>query len=114
MRAQTLHNDSSCSREPVLCLKPCLQVQTYPNCKLDRHGGGRAFNASNGIQAADRTAGMSLLEVAFQHCSSKIFLQNFPTWSTQLIALGKSHRDEDKVISLQPQSCFKPERFSKH
>ena len=101
-------------RACILPKAPFARPKGYPNCNFDRHGGGQAFNASNGIQAADRTAGISLLEVAFQHCSSKVFLQNFPTWSTQLIALGKTHRGEDKVISLQEQTFSKPELLSKH
>ena len=51
-------------------------------------------------QAADRAAGARLLEVACQHCTTRVFLQSFPAWSTQLLTIIKKHCEEDQVLSL--------------
>ncbi len=55
-------------------------------------------NAST--QAADRAAGTRLLEVACQHCNTRTFLHSFPAWSTQLLTIVKTHREEDQVLSI--------------
>ena len=57
-------------------------------------------------QAADRAAGTGLLEVACQHCSTKTFLQNFPAWSTQVLTIAKSHREEDQVLSMRAHNAI--------
>ncbi len=51
-------------------------------------------------QAAERAAGTRLLEVACQHCTTKLFLQSFPAWSTQLLTIVKNHREEEQVLSM--------------
>jgi hypothetical protein len=75
---------------------------------LETHG----YNSTNIPQAAERRAGLQLLEVTFQHCSSRTFLQDFPAWSTHLLTLTRKHKEDDQVSLMQSVQAL-PIRFKR-
>lgn len=48
-------------------------------------------------QAADRAAGLQLLEAAIQACGTATFLQGFLSWSVRLLSVIRSHKADHQV-----------------
>ena len=59
-------------------------------------------------QAADRAAGLQLLEAAIRACGTATFLQGFLSWSVRLLSIIRSNKADHQVrrqASKQRQRC---------
>ena len=62
-------------------------------------------------QAADRAAGLQLLEAAIRTCGTATFLQGFLNWSVRLLSIIRSNKADHQVrrqASNQRQHCGLP------
>ena len=68
-------------------------------------------------QAADRAAGLQLLEAAIRACGTATFLQGFLSWSVRLLSIIRSNKADHQVrrqASNQRQTGSSPTHMSSY